>query len=87
VDDPSGRDSDRGYIKGNSIALLRNLDRGMGIDPPPNDWLGRFSPNEKVRNSGLSNINYTDCDYDPGVLDVLEQYIVRVGEGGRNEAL
>jgi hypothetical protein len=70
VDDEPGRSSLRSYIERNAIALLSNQRRPA--DPPSPCWLGRFSPRQEIRESGLWNLNYIDDRYDPTFLDVLE---------------
>jgi hypothetical protein len=76
VDDPPGRDSLRGYIERNSIALLSNLGKPP-LDPPSAAWRGRLCDRGKarVRDSGLWNQNHVDEDYDAGFLDLLEKLV------------
>ncbi|MER7859675.1 hypothetical protein ABTX61_11260 [Amycolatopsis japonica] len=57
----------RGAIERNSIALLSNL-RGAP-DRPSRTWLGRHALSDKVRASGLWNVNHVDEDYDPAFLE------------------
>ncbi|MFE5567379.1 hypothetical protein ACFQ68_20510 [Amycolatopsis japonica] len=66
---PTGPDgtSLRGAIERNSIALLSNL-RG-GPDRPSSAWLGHHALSDKVRDSGLWNVNHVDEDYDPAFLE------------------
>ncbi len=78
IDDAPGRDSLRGYIERNSIALLSNFRRNE-VDPASADWLGRSCNREKVRESGLWNSNHVDEQYDPRFLDVLEKLIKHPG--------
>src|SRR5437899_2500265 len=59
VEDEAGPDSLRGYIERNSIALLSNY-RKISLDPPSQQWLGRHSDRERVRNAGLWNQNHVD---------------------------
>jgi hypothetical protein len=73
VPDSAGPDSDRAYIERNSIGLLSN---GCNpLDAPSGDWLGRFSPNEAVRASGLWNVDHVQHKYDRRFLKVLETYV------------
>jgi hypothetical protein len=58
------RDSGRGYIEKNSIALLSC--RAGGLDQPSARWLGHHASSEKVRQSALWNSNHVDDRYDPG---------------------
>ena len=76
----------RGYIARNSIALLSNY-RSDGIDPPFNDWLGRFSNREKVRRSGLWNSNDVDEPYAPAFLGVLMRLVETNAQNGSAETI
>lgn len=40
-----------------------------------NGWLGRFADSDKVRTSGLWNVNYVDETYDSSYLDQLERLV------------
>jgi hypothetical protein len=60
IDDPPSAESMRGYIERNSIALLSNFGRERPIDAPSAEWLGQWSPIERVRQSGLWNRNHVD---------------------------
>lgn len=70
VDDEPSSDSHRAYIERNTIALLSNYHRDT-IDPRSNDWLGNHSRSEKIRESGLWNVNHVDETHDPTFLDDL----------------
>lgn len=70
ADDEPGPTSIRKYIERNSIALLSNFQRAP-IDPPSPSWLGQHCNNEKVRESGLWNVDHVGEEYDPAFLDVL----------------
>jgi hypothetical protein len=72
-DDP-GRESLRGVVERNSIALLSNFGRTPVDDPSPN-WLGHFSDRERVRRSGLWNQNHVEEDHDPAFLNTLQRLI------------
>ena len=76
VDDPPGRDSLRGYIESNSIALLSNYNRTV-IDPPSSEWLGMHSPRMKVLKSGLWNQNHVEETHDPSFLSTLDDLITK----------
>ncbi|UUV32851.1 hypothetical protein NQK81_05180 [Amycolatopsis roodepoortensis] len=56
----------RGDIERNSISLLSN--RRDPTDRPSAGWLGQYATSEKVRASGLWNINHVDEDYEPEFL-------------------
>lgn len=79
IDDYPGKDSLRGYIERNSIALLSNYGKPC-LDPASQTWLGRHCNRERVRKSDLWNSNHVDEQYDPLFLDRLE-YLVS-GNGG-----
>ena len=76
VDDPPGRNSLRGHIESNSIALLSNYNRTV-IDPPSNDWLGLHSPRTKIRESGLWNQNHVEEIYEPNFLSILGDLVTK----------
>lgn len=52
VDDEPSPESDRAYIERNAIALVSNY-RKDTIDARREDWLGRASPRNEIRTSGL----------------------------------
>ena len=70
VPDEPGPDSDRAYVERNAIGLLSSLVRS--VDPPSDDWLGRSSPREPIRASGLWNVNHVGERWDQGFLERLE---------------
>jgi len=74
VDDDAGKESLRGYIERNAIALLSNY-RKEPLDPASEGWLGRHCDRERVRESGLWNSNHVDERYDPAFLDRLTQAV------------
>jgi hypothetical protein len=78
VDDEPGRESERGYIERNSIALLSNY-RKDPLDSASPAWLGHSCNRSLVRASGLWNNNHVDESYDPAFLDRME----RLASGGR----
>lgn len=71
VPDAPGPASDRAFIEKNAIALLSNFARPP-IDPPSANWLGRRSGREKVRQSGLWNLQHVDEAYDPSFMDTMK---------------
>jgi hypothetical protein len=75
VADEPGPASARAHIERNAIALLSNF--RAPPDPPSTTWLGRYSPREEIRDSGLWNLNYLDLDYEASFLDVLEESVER----------
>lgn len=74
VSDAPGRQSDRGIIERNSIALLSNFDREP-LDLASSTWLGSHCDRARVRGSGLWNNNHVEEQYDPAFLDMLERYV------------
>ena len=74
IDDSPGKNSLRGHIERNAIALLSNREKPP-LDSPSPAWLGLDCPREKVRTSGLWNQNHVDEAYDPAFLDTLEDLI------------
>jgi hypothetical protein len=75
LDDEPSPDSDRAYLERNAIALLSN-DRRAAVDPRPAGWLGSHSRSERIRESGLWNVNHVGEEYDPAALDVLQDALV-----------
>jgi len=74
IDDEPGRESLRGYIERNAIALLSNFEKEP-LDPPSTGWLGHFCNRERVRKSGLWNQNHVEEAYDPAFLSCFERLI------------
>lgn len=72
VDDEPGPDSDRAYIERNTIALVSNY-RKPSVDTRSGDWLGKASPCEEIRQSGLWNVDHVGEDYDPVFLNRLSE--------------
>ena len=75
VPDEPGPGSARAHIERNAIALLSN--RRAPLDPPSTAWLGRYSPRDEIRQSGLWNLNHLELDYEASFLDVLEESVER----------
>ncbi len=71
INDPPGPESLRGYIERNCIGLLSNYEKYETIDPPSPNWLGRYADRDKIRLSGMWNVNHVDEGYDKSFLDVL----------------
>jgi hypothetical protein len=85
VNDAPSSLSERSIIEKNAIALLAGADGRSPLDPPSVDWLGTFSSNQKIRLSGLWNLNYVGepdkpYPYDPAFLQVLSRNIERMAE-------
>ena len=79
IQDESSPSSDRAYIERNVIGMLVGSDGPA--DPASETWLGRFSPNERIRLSGLWNLDFLDYPYCSNFLDVLEEYVlITIGE-------
>lgn len=60
----------RSLVERNSIALLSC--RNGGNDPASPTWLGRLADSDKVRTSGLRNVNHVYEAYDASYLDELD---------------
>ena len=77
VPDDPGRDSARGIIERNSIALLSSY-----VEPAPDQpsagWAGHYSGRERVRRSGLWNNNHVDETYNPDFLNLLDGLVERI---------
>jgi hypothetical protein len=65
--------ADRGYLEGNSIALLSCLAGGLG--QPGASWLGRHAERAEIRESGLWNVHHVSGHYDPAFLRRLDQLV------------
>jgi len=74
VEDEPGPASHRAYLERNLIGLLAGGDLGP-TDPPSHEWLGRSSPEKRIKNSGLWNLGFIDYPYSPSFLDILEEYV------------
>ncbi len=74
IGDEASSSSDRAYIERNLIGML--VGKAGPADPPSPEWLGRFSPDERIRLSGLWNLDFLDYTYSPDCLDVLEEYVL-----------
>lgn len=82
VDDPPGPYSDRRHLECNAIALLSNYNsQEKSIDPPSSNWLGRWAKNEAVQLSGLWNSNHVKRSYDPELLELLNDYVLKQCSG------
>lgn len=73
VEDPPGPASDRAYLERNLIGLL--VGRTGPADPPSRGWLGLFSPDDRIRVSGLWNLDFLTYSYTPDFLAVLDEYV------------
>jgi len=73
IPDEPGPTSHRAVIERNSIAMLSN--NLKPLDPPSASWIGRRSTRPEIASSGLWNLNYVRDRYDPGFLDLFEQYV------------
>lgn len=74
IDDEAGPKSLRSFVEQNSIGLLSNYKRAP-IDPPSQKWLGRNSPRQRVKESGLWNQDYVEKGYAPAFLDAFERLV------------
>ena len=73
VDDPPGPSSDRAFIERNAIALLSQFQSPP--DAPSTGWLGRYSNNAAIRDSGLWNVRHTTDSYDSHFLNILAKRV------------
>jgi hypothetical protein len=73
VPDDLGLESERAKIERNAIALLSN--KLLPTDVSSNAWLGRFSPQHKIRASSLWNVDHVEDVCDIRFLDRLEWYV------------
>jgi len=73
VDDEPGKESDRAYLERNLISLLAQ--EGRKLDQPSLNWLGVQSPDERIRNSGLWNLDHLGFQYDSSFLDQFQRYL------------
>lgn len=80
VNDPPGPSSARAFIEKNSVALLSNYARAI-VDAPSAAWLGRRCGREKVRQSGLWNVNHVDAAYDPSFMDTMKSLMEDMRQG------
>lgn len=78
VDDEPGTDSQRGQIEANSIALL-SANSGT-VDPTSRGWLGHVARSERIRTSGLWNVNHVHQPYQRSFLAALAAVIDRTPE-------
>ena len=74
VDDEPGPESLRATLEQNLIALLSNYNKNP-VDPRDTTWLGKYSPNRKIRESGLWNVDHVDDKYDRSFLDSFKTHI------------
>lgn len=83
VDDEPSKTSQRGFIERNAIALLAGANGQSPVDAASSSWLGQHSDHEKIRHSGLWNLNYIGSSakpiqYDPAFLGVMRHYLDRM---------
>ena len=82
IEDEASPASDRAFIERNLIGLL--VGKSGPADPPSKNWLGRFSPHERIRKSGLWNLDFLDYSYSRECLDVLDEYVcIAIGKKPR----
>jgi hypothetical protein len=72
INDEPGPESLRGYIERNSIALLSNYRKKI-IDQPSENWLGFFTKNSAIIDSGLWNVNHVREEYESNFLEVFRK--------------
>lgn len=74
INDAPAPDSLRAYVQCNAVALLSGRDGG-GRNSPSTHWLGRHSPRESVRRSGLWADRLPDRPVDSGFFKVLRELV------------
>jgi hypothetical protein len=74
IEDEASPSSDRAYVERNLIGLLGG--NGKPSDPPSTTWLGQSSPDQRIRLSGLWNLDFLTYTYSPDFLDVLDEYVL-----------
>lgn len=77
VEDEPGSGSLRGFIERNAIALLSGYAEPC-IDPPSQEWLGFHSTRERVKRSGLWNINHVEDTPDSSFYTILRDLVTEV---------
>jgi hypothetical protein len=80
VPDEPSKTSDRAVIECNSIAPLAGTTGNQPFDPPSSGWLGLYSPQLKIRNSGLWNVDHVGDQgkphyYDSDFLRVMAKHV------------
>lgn len=76
IDDLPSPNSLRDYIERNSIALLSNFGKSK-FDHPNTNWLGFYTSNPAITESGLWNVNHVGDVYDVKFLDILQNLIFK----------
>lgn len=74
IEDESSAASDRAYLERNLIGLL--VGRSGPSDAPSHDWLGRWSPEEGIKISGLWNLDFLDYPSSSDFIEVLSEYVL-----------
>jgi len=69
VTDDAGPASNRAYLERNAISVL------TAADPPSVNWLGNHSIRQKIRESGLWNIDHLGGRCDSEFLDILTRAV------------
>lgn len=79
VNDAPSPTSRRAYIERSCIAMLSNFEKPP-IDAPSAKWLGSYSPQLTIRQSGLWNTNHVNEPGDPAFLDELSNLVTDLGK-------
>jgi hypothetical protein len=77
INDVASKESLRGYIERNSIALLSNSNK-KPLDAASEEWLGHNCNRERVKKSHLWNQNHVDDIYDLDFLNVFEELVFKM---------
>jgi hypothetical protein len=73
IDDEPAKTSRRSFVERNAIALLSN--RLSPTDASSPQWLGRSSVEERIRKSGLWNLQHIDAELDVKFLDEFDRVV------------
>ena len=73
IEDEASPASDRAYLERNLVGLLAG--KASFSDPPSKNWLGLHSPDARIRDSGLWNLDFLSYQYSSDFLDVLDEYV------------
>jgi hypothetical protein len=73
ISDAPEKNSARAYIERNLIALF--TEDSIFLDPPGEEWLGRFEPDQAVSRSGLWNVRDVGSRFDRIILNLVQVYL------------
>lgn len=73
IPDPASPKSMRAVLERSFINFITA--DGIPLEIPSSSWLGRYSPVEAIRSSGLWNIQHVGARYDPRSLSRIKRYV------------